>query len=64
MLLVSPSRSLLIRIALLIAITGVVTAASVLVIHAITGSWVTGAVIGGISGGITAATYPVIFRRG
>lgn|GEM_PF-2603894 len=39
------------------------TAVIVVTIGAATGSWASGAVVGGIAGGLSAASYPVFFRR-
>ena len=39
------------------------TALVVMVMWAVTGSWATGAVVGGVSGGVSAALYPVLVRR-
>jgi hypothetical protein len=44
-----------------IAMVVVITAAVIVLIYAITGSWTAGAVAGGISGVVTTALYPVIF---
>jgi len=56
----APSR---LRISGFIAMVLAGTALVVMVIWAVTGSWATGAVVGGVSGGVTAALYPVLVRR-
>ncbi len=56
----APSR---LRISGFIAMVVAVTALVVMVMWAVTGSWATGAVVGGVSGGVTAALYPVLVRR-
>ncbi len=55
-----PSR---LRISGFIAMVLAGTALGVMVIWAVTGSWATGAVVGGVSGGVTVALYPVLVRR-
>jgi len=39
------------------------TAAVVVGVHAVAGSWATGAMAGVIAGTITAVTYPMLIRR-
>jgi len=56
----APSR---LRISGFIAMVVAGTALVVMVIWAVAGSWATGAVVGGVSGGVTAALYPVLVRR-
>lgn len=56
----APSRR---RISGFIAMVVVGTALVVMVMWAVTGSWATGAVVGGVSGGVSAALYPVLVRR-
>lgn len=41
----------------------IASALFVLLLRALTGSWVTGAVVGGISGGLAAGAYPTLFSR-
>ena len=46
-----------------IAMVVVIIAVIVVLIYAFTGSWPNGAVIGGISGVVTVALYPVFFAK-
>ncbi|MDQ2960515.1 MAG: hypothetical protein M3R48_05625 [Candidatus Dormibacteraeota bacterium] len=50
-------------ISLFVATVVVGTAAVVVAIHAISGSWATGGVAGGIAAVITATVYPLLVRR-
>ncbi len=56
----APSR---LRISGFIAMVVAVSALVVMVMWAVTGSWATGAVVGGVSGGVSAALYPVLVRQ-
>ncbi len=51
------------RTGIFILIVVFATALVVLLIRVLAGSWVTGAVVGGVSGGLAAAAYPALFRR-
>lgn len=46
---------------LLLVVAG--TTLVVLVIHAVSGSWATGGVVGAVAGGVSAALYPTLVRR-
>lgn len=45
--------------------TAVIAATTALIVVAwlVTGSWATGAIAGSIAAGVTAASYPLFFRR-
>jgi len=50
------------RIVILALFVVVTSALAVLLIRAPTGSWVTGGVVGAISGGLAAGAYPALLR--